>query len=75
MLKSACIVEFAGLLFIQCFKPLQEYCDVCQDNYPVLPYYCCNCHCFPAMAKVHLENGKSVTMSKLEVGDRVQTGT
>ena len=30
--------------------------------------------CFPSLAEVILENGKSVTMSKLKIGDRVQTG-
>ena len=30
--------------------------------------------CFPSTARVHLENGKVVTMSELQVGDRVQTG-
>ena len=30
--------------------------------------------CFPSESKVNLENGKSVTMSELNIGDRVQTG-
>ena len=30
--------------------------------------------CFPSNAKVNLENGKSVTMSELKIGDLVQTG-
>ena len=30
--------------------------------------------CFPAMAKVKLENGKIVTMSKLQKEDKVQIG-
>ena len=30
--------------------------------------------CFPSAARVTLENGQSVTMSQLQVGDRVQTG-
>ena len=30
--------------------------------------------CFPSSARVILENGKSVTMSELQIGDRVQTG-
>ena len=30
--------------------------------------------CFPSMARVSLENGKSATMSELRVGDKVQTG-
>ena len=32
-------------------------------------------HCFPSMAMVELENGKSKPMSKLQVGDKVKTGT
>ena len=31
--------------------------------------------CFPSSARLQLENGKSVTMSELQVGDQVQTGT
>ena len=30
--------------------------------------------CFPGIARLNLENGKSITMSELQVGDRVQTG-
>ena len=30
--------------------------------------------CFPSEAKVQIENGKSVVMSELQIGDRVQTG-
>ena len=36
------------------------------------------CHankgCFPSSVKVRLEDGKSVAMSDLQIGDRVQTG-
>ena len=35
---------------------------------------CCECPCFPAAAEVWMENGKSIKMSELEVGDRIQTG-
>ena len=31
-------------------------------------------NCFPSTAKVSLQGGASVTMSKLRVGDKVQTG-
>ena len=31
-------------------------------------------NCFPSTARVSLENGKSVTMSALYVGDKVKTG-
>ena len=45
-------------------------------------YHCCDASmttaepntCFPFAARVTLENGKSVTMSELQVGDTVQTG-
>ena len=30
--------------------------------------------CFPAAARVNLDNGKSVTMAELQIGDHVQTG-
>ena len=30
--------------------------------------------CFPSSSKVNLENGDSVTMSEVQIGDRVQTG-
>ena len=30
--------------------------------------------CFPATAKISLDNGRSVTMSELEIGDHVQIG-
>ena len=33
-----------------------------------------DCSCFPSTATVNLENGKAVTMSELQVGDKVQTG-
>ena len=37
---------------------------------------CCGCQevCFPSSARISLENGKKVTMSELQIGDRVQTG-
>ena len=41
-------------------------------------YHCCDApeqeSCFPSSARVLLETGKSVTMSELQIGDRVQTG-
>ena len=33
---------------------------------------CCNC--FPAFAKISLENGQSVTMSELQIGEKVKSG-
>ena len=41
---------------------------------------CCDCDfqkkkkCFSSASEVNLENGKSVTISELQLGDRVQTG-
>ena len=35
----------------------------------------CGSTCFPGTARLTLENGKAVSMSELQVGDRVQTGT
>ena len=40
---------------------------------------CCECPpppsgCFPSTARMTLESGKSVTMSELQTGDRVQAG-
>ena len=31
--------------------------------------------CFPSVATVEVESGKSVTMSDLNIGNRVRTGT
>ena len=31
--------------------------------------------CFPSNSKVTLQDGKSVRMSELQLGDKVQTGT
>ena len=33
-----------------------------------------SCDCFPSTSTVNLENGKTVTMSELQVGDKVQIG-
>ena len=35
---------------------------------------CCECGCFPFAATVNMANGKSVLMSELQIGDKVQTG-
>ena len=47
-------------------------------------YECCNCPpppppppssaCFPSFARVILDNGKWISMSELQPGDKVQTG-
>ena len=39
-------------------------------------FMCCGCwsgHCFPAAARVFLENGELIKMSELEIEDRVLT--
>ena len=37
--------------------------------------FCCPCAtCFPAKAKVSIENGQYKTMEELMIGDRVKTG-
>ena len=57
----------------------------CEDGFSCAPvenrdtrergYACCDVpDCFPASAKVTLENGKSVAMSELQIGDRVKSG-
>ena len=40
-------------------------CKICKSNKK---------KCFPGSASIKLENGRSVRMSELQVGDRVQTG-
>ena len=54
-------------------------CDVdgCKNNCWPDIFSCCDCgssSCFPSTSKVNLESGKSVTMSELQLGDRVKTG-
>ena len=39
--------------------------------------HCCPCGsrpCFPSVARVSLESGRSISMAELQVGDRVQAG-
>ena len=43
-------------------------------NPDVAGHHRCKKCCFPATGRLILENGKSITMSELQVGDRVQTG-
>ena len=54
-------------------SPCNCGCDVCNNNNHAV---CCGCSpsCFPSRATVFLENGKSVRMSELKTGDKVQTG-
>ena len=49
--------------------------DGCHSCEPFAPGVCCGCKrsCFPSTARVSLENGKSVMMSELRIGDKVQT--
>ena len=52
--------------------------DGCKNNCWPDFTSCCDCGssraCFPSTSKVNLESGKSVTMSELQLGDRVKTG-
>ena len=66
-----------GALCCPCNCP----CDYCH-SYGVV-YECCQCRpppppksssCFPSFAKVMIENGKMITMSDLQLGDRLETG-
>ena len=52
------------------------YCASAEDRGTQENYYaCCSApDCFPASAKVTLENGKSVAMSELQIGDTVKSG-
>ena len=60
-------------------------CGVCDSDYNEYDVFdddgneCCKCvdydpKCFPAAARVSLENGEFVKMAELKIGDRVQTG-
>ena len=57
-------------------KPCGCKCGMCESREGTLN--CCTCTgkktCFPSSARVSLENGKTVRMSELQIGDRVQTG-
>ena len=44
-------------------------CPICNDHRPE-----CFQDCFPSSSVVNLDNGKSVRMAELKIGDRVQTG-
>ena len=51
--------------------------DVCCDLLFTGRCACCKCKgqgCFPSGSRVSLENGESVAMAELKVGDKVQTG-
>ena len=51
------------------------YCDCGTCIYALLNTpICCQCSCFPSTARVSLENGRSVTMDQLQIGDRIRTG-
>ena len=63
-----------------------QYCEEAFRCWNGWITYCCwpaenrdECHehkgtCFPSTAKLRLQDGRSVAMSELQVGDRVQTG-
>ena len=46
-------------------------CGACED----IVRACCSCACFPSTGTVKLDNGKSLSMSELQNGDLVETGT
>ena len=68
-------------------QPCLAICNITTDN---PNFYCCSSFpyssttttapppgpsaCFPSSARVHLQNGKSVTMSQLQIGDQVLAG-
>ena len=51
-------------------------CVCCRrDRVAIGDSKCCSCDdCFPASARLSLENSESVSMKGLKIGDRVQTG-
>ena len=66
-------------------KCAREPIKKCQCEERVFPLpkttHCCECgpkpsppKCFPAAARTKLENGRSVSMLDLQIGDKVQTG-
>ena len=69
--------------YLKTFQPclIAGYCRACIRNNDLKCCKCadgtCDCYkknCFPANAKVKLESGKSVKMSELQIGDKVQRG-
>ena len=66
---------FSSKTFQTDYCALQR-CKACKVPTFSPPYFCCNCSspCFPSEASLILENGTSVAMSQLQVGDKVQTG-
>ena len=70
----------------QCNPPCLAACN--NPANPTITFHCCpappaptttpaptpGVSCFPASARVNLDNGKSVTMAELQIGDHVQTG-
>ena len=74
--------ECCGCGVIYSGRLLRNVCKACgckcgtEWNKDVAGHHRCKkCkNCFPGTARLTLENGKSITMSELQVGDRVQTG-
>ena len=71
---DGCIAWSPNLI---CQNEVYYYCkNMCWPDV----FSCCDCvkretpRCFPSTSKVNLENGKSVPMSDLQLGDQVQTG-
>ena len=77
-----CVCCGCGTRYSNALK--RNVCDACdcicgEEWTPGVPGVrrCKNCGgggCFPGTARVSLENGKSITMAELRVGDRVRTG-
>ena len=62
-----------GLATESDFDTTRTYvCDICPPPSTAAPDSPDSC--FPSHAKVNLENGKSLTMSELQVGDKIKTG-
>ena len=76
--ECPCFLGLVQSTGVQVCNPCGCACGVCENGVGGLK--CCNCpfsssgSCFPTTARVNLEGGKSVTMSELQIGDRVQTG-
>ena len=51
-----------------------QWGQVCSWWHCSKPYCECKSGCFPSLAKINLQNGKSILMSELQMGDQVQTG-
>ena len=70
------IIDHLTMLnFFPARRALNGY-SISSNSPPCPPCHCGlnDCECFPSTATVKLENGKTVTMSELQSGDKVETG-